>query len=53
MGEDQQKHEARERAHEAGIEGASKMTTEDAREAVRDVQHGADPQQAKESAKND
>jgi hypothetical protein len=52
MAEDAAKHEAREQAHEAGVEGASKMTTQDAREAVREVQQGADPQQAKEDAKS-
>jgi hypothetical protein len=53
MPEDEEKHEAREQAHEAGIEGASKMTTEDAHEAVRSVQQGEDPQEAKQSAKSD
>jgi hypothetical protein len=53
MAEDEEKHEAREEAHEAGIEGASKLTTQDAHEAVQAVQRGADPQEAKQEAKSD
>jgi hypothetical protein len=52
MAEDQRKHDAREQAHEAGIEGASKMTTSDAKEAVQKVRHGEDPQEAKSEAKS-
>ncbi len=50
---DQDKHEARQKAHDAGVQGASKMTAQDAEEAAREVQHGADPQEAKASAKKD
>ncbi len=53
MPEDEEKHEARREAHEAGIEGASKMTTQDAREATERVRHGEDPQQAKDEVKHD
>jgi hypothetical protein len=50
-GNDERKHEARDQAHEAGVEGASKMTEQNAREAAEMVREGADPQEAKESAK--
>ncbi|HEY6797950.1 MAG TPA: hypothetical protein VI248_25015 [Kineosporiaceae bacterium] len=50
---DQEKHETRKEAHEAGIEGASKLTPDDARQAVQEVEHGADPQEAKASATSD
>ena len=53
MTDDQEKHEARKEAHEAGVEGASKMTAEDAKEATQAVRGGADPDEAKEAAKQD
>ncbi|MEV5412264.1 hypothetical protein AB0K60_25945 [Thermopolyspora sp. NPDC052614] len=44
-------HDLRRKAHEAGIEGNSKMTAEQLRSALRDVERGKDPAEAKEKAK--
>jgi hypothetical protein len=52
MSEDQAKHEARDRAHDAGVESASKLSTRDANEAVQKVQHGENPQPAKQEARD-
>jgi hypothetical protein len=52
MSNDREKHEAREAAHEAGVEGASKMTIEQAREAAQAVSEGEDPAEAKREAKD-
>lgn len=40
-------------AHEAGVGGGSKMTAKDAKEATQAVRGGADPEQAKQAAKQD
>ena len=40
-------HDLRQRAHEAGIEGNSKMTAEQLREAMKKVSKGTDPMKAK------
>jgi hypothetical protein len=52
MSEDERKHDVRQQAHEAGIEGASKLSTQDAQEALSKVQQGEDPQQAKEESRD-
>jgi hypothetical protein len=44
-------HDLRRRAHEAGIEGNSKMTEAQLREALKKVGKGAEPMQAKREAK--
>jgi hypothetical protein len=46
-------HELRERGHEAGIEGSSKMTADQLREALAKVGKGESPQDAKGEAKSD
>ncbi|RKR86493.1 hypothetical protein BDK92_0723 [Micromonospora pisi] len=44
-------HDLRQRAHKAGIEGNSKMTEEQLREALKQVGKGAEPMHAKRGAK--
>lgn len=44
-------HELRRQAHEAGIPGNSKMDEQQLREALRKVEGGTDPEQAKQQAK--
>lgn len=44
-------HELRRRAHDAGIEGNSKMTLEELKMALRAVEQGKSPQQARIEAK--
>lgn len=51
MGDREQLHELRQQAHDAGIEGNSKMTEEQLREALRKVGRGESPQMAKQQAK--
>ena len=51
MGNREQLHELRQQAHDAGIEGNSKMTEEQLREALRKVGKGERPQAAKQEAK--
>ena len=51
--EREQLHELRERGHEAGIEGSSKMTEAQLREALAKVNKGESPQEAKDEAKSD
>ncbi|MFC0864320.1 hypothetical protein ACFHYQ_18665 [Sphaerimonospora cavernae] len=51
MVEDKELHDLRRRAHEAGIEGNSKMTAEELRKALGEVEKGKDPQEAKAHAK--
>lgn len=47
----EQLHKLRERGHEAGIEGSSKMTADQLREALRDREEGESPSKAKAKAK--
>jgi hypothetical protein len=49
---DETLHELRRQAHEAGIEGNSKMTEQQLREALRRVDQGAEPAEAKREAKD-
>ncbi|MER7332725.1 MULTISPECIES: hypothetical protein [unclassified Micromonospora] len=51
MGDRERLHELRQQAHNAGIEGNSKMTEEQLREALRRVDKGERPQMAKQHAK--
>ncbi|SCE72231.1 hypothetical protein GA0070607_0785 [Micromonospora coriariae] len=44
-------HDLRQQAHNAGIEGNSKMTEDQLRQALRKVGKGAEPQMAKREAK--
>jgi hypothetical protein len=44
-------HELRRRAHEAGIEGNSKMTVEELKTALAEVEKGRSPQEARAMAK--
>ncbi|MBE3010818.1 hypothetical protein IL992_16675 [Microbispora sp. NEAU-D428] len=53
MSEDQELHDLRRQGHEAGIEGNSKMTAEQLREALAKVGKGEDMQSAKAEAKSD
>jgi hypothetical protein len=47
----EQLHEMRQKAHDMGIPGNSKMTVDQLREALKKVGKGAEPQQAKQQAK--
>ncbi|MFG2166195.1 hypothetical protein [Micromonospora chersina] len=51
MGNRERLHEMRQQAHSAGIEGNSKMTEQELRDALRRVGKGEKPQMAKEHAK--
>jgi hypothetical protein len=51
MADRNQLRELRQQAHDAGIQGNSKMTESQLREALRKVGKGADPQQAKQEAR--
>ena len=51
MGVREQLHELRQKAHDAGIEGNSKMTEDQLRDALKRVGKGAQPQMAKQGAK--
>jgi hypothetical protein len=51
MADRQQLHEMRQKAHNAGIEGNSKMTEGQLREALKKSGKGAQPQQARRAAK--
>ncbi|MEW2384621.1 hypothetical protein AB0873_21380 [Micromonospora sp. NPDC047707] len=51
MGDRERLHDLRQKAHDAGIEGNSKMTEDQLRDALRRVGRGADPQLAKQQAK--
>ncbi|WP_158610692.1 hypothetical protein [Micromonospora sp. BL4] len=44
-------HDMRQQAHNAGIEGNSKMTEDQLRQALRKVGKGTEPQMAKRQAK--
>ncbi|GIJ28526.1 hypothetical protein Vqi01_36880 [Micromonospora qiuiae] len=50
MGNREKLHQMRQQAHKAGIEGNSKMTEEQLREALRKVGKGEQPQMAKHQA---
>lgn len=45
-------HDLRQRAHEAGIEGNSKMTEGQLREALKKVGKGMDPEAAKQQVRS-
>jgi hypothetical protein len=51
MGDREQLHELRQKAHNAGIEGNSKMTEDQLRDALKRVGKGEQPQMAKQEAK--
>jgi hypothetical protein len=44
-------HDLRQRAHNAGIEGNSRMNEQQLRDALRKVDRGTDPMNAKRMAK--
>lgn len=44
-------HDLRRRAHEAGIQGSSKMREDELRQALEKVSKGAEPVTAKREAK--
>lgn len=51
MADREELHNLRRRAHEAGIEGNSKMTEEELHQALKKVGKGADPVTAKREVK--
>ncbi|MFG2053233.1 hypothetical protein ACGFI9_04295 [Micromonospora sp. NPDC048930] len=51
MGNREQLHDLRQKAHNAGIEGNSKMTEEQLRDALQRVGKGERPEMAKQQAK--
>lgn len=51
MGNREQLHDLRRQAHDAGIEGNSKMTEDELRQALKKVGKGTDPMAAKQTAK--
>ncbi|WP_428965838.1 hypothetical protein [Micromonospora fluostatini] len=51
MGNRDSLHDLRQQAHDAGIEGNSKMTEDQLREALRRVGKGEQPQMAKQNAR--
>ncbi|MGQ5264740.1 hypothetical protein ACTWLT_28715 [Micromonospora sp. ZYX-F-536] len=51
MGDREQLHDLRQQAHDAGIEGNSKMTEQQLRDALRRVGKGEKPQMAKNQAR--
>ncbi|GAB3878457.1 acyltransferase family protein [Microbispora bryophytorum] len=53
MGEDQDLHDPGRQGHEAGVEGSSKMTAAQLREALARVGKGEDTQSAKAEAESD
>ncbi|WP_158554030.1 hypothetical protein [Micromonospora deserti] len=48
----EQLHDLRQQAHNAGIEGNSKMTESQLRDALKKVGKGMEPQAAKREAKS-
>ncbi|GGM25003.1 hypothetical protein GCM10011608_07280 [Micromonospora sonchi] len=50
MGNQEKLHQMRQQAHNAGIQGNSKMTEAQLREALRKVGKGENPQMAKHQA---
>ncbi|MCX4471653.1 hypothetical protein C5N14_22070 [Micromonospora sp. MW-13] len=51
MSDRERLHDLRQQAHNAGIEGNSKMTEEQLREALRKVGKGAEPELAKRESR--
>ncbi|MGS2615503.1 hypothetical protein ACVCAH_13425 [Micromonospora sp. LZ34] len=51
MADRTQLHDLRQRAHDAGIQGNSKMTEGQLRDALKKVGKGTDPQAAKRQAR--
>ncbi|MFE9957606.1 hypothetical protein [Micromonospora sp. NPDC005299] len=51
MGDRDRLHEMRQQAHNAGIEGNSKMTEQQLRDALRRLGKGERPEMAKQQAK--
>ncbi|MET8911865.1 hypothetical protein [Micromonospora sp. NPDC004551] len=51
MGDRNQLHELRQQAHNAGIEGNSKMSEKQLRDALRRVGKGERPEMAKQEAR--
>ncbi|MGR6319891.1 hypothetical protein Q2K19_26435 [Micromonospora soli] len=51
MGDRAKLHELRQQAHNAGIEGNSKMTEQQLRDAMRRVSKGERPEMAKQEAR--
>jgi hypothetical protein len=51
MADRDQLHQLRQQAHNAGIEGNSKMTEGQLREALKKTGRGVQPQQAKREAR--
>ncbi|MDQ7908492.1 hypothetical protein RB614_28580 [Phytohabitans sp. ZYX-F-186] len=51
MGGREQLHDMRQRAHEAGIPGSSRMNDKELQAALRKVDKGAEPMTAKREAK--
>lgn len=51
MADRDQLHQLRQQAHNAGIQGNSKMTEGQLREALKKTSRGGQPQQAKREAK--
>jgi len=51
MADREKLHELRQQAHNAGIEGNSKMTEDQLKQALNKVGKGTSPQQAKQQAK--
>ena len=49
---DDELRDLRQRAHDAGIQGNSKMDEQQLREALREVEGGAAPGEAKRDAKD-
>nr|WP_161556655.1 hypothetical protein [Micromonospora acroterricola] len=51
MGDRERLHDMRQKAHDAGIEGNSKMTEDQLRDALRRVGKGTEPEMAKRDAR--
>ncbi|MFY1689168.1 hypothetical protein [Plantactinospora sp. WMMB782] len=51
MGDRDELHDLRQRAHEAGIQGSSKMTEKQLRDALKKTGKGTEPMVAKQEAK--
>lgn len=51
MGNRENLHDLRQRAHQAGIPGSSKMTDRELQDALRKVGKGEEPVMAKQEAK--
>ncbi|MBO4204582.1 hypothetical protein [Micromonospora echinofusca] len=51
MTDRQELHELRQRAHDAGIEGNSKMSEQQLRAALQKIDQGMSPQRAKQETR--